>query len=187
MFKPELYFISDSFLLIENGAMDDCSPDLFIIGKENTEAGKIASQYGFTLRSDSHSTIPAFEKAKSVKAALETRVFDIFGEEVSCPNTLVQYYNIIAYYAERKDPLFTECISQIPTKLSGHFENLADPLTREMNKTIDRLVSQGVFIQDKDLSPYLFELQPFQLISKVAKLLSKAYTDIHNNITRFLI
>ena len=93
--------IPESIVVVGDNILDNCKSDLFIIGKEGSEAANIANQYKFTLRSDSAHAIAAFEQASAEKTNNETREFDIFGETISCSNTLSKYHDNLEYYSNR--------------------------------------------------------------------------------------
>lgn len=45
--------IPESVVVVGDNVLDNCKSDLFVIGKEGSEAANIANQYNLTLRSDS--------------------------------------------------------------------------------------------------------------------------------------
>ena len=172
--------IPESVVVVGDNILDNCKSDLFVIGKEGSEAFNIANQYKITLRSDSANAIAAFEQASAEKTKKETREFDIFGETILCSNTLSKYHDTLEYYSSRKEPIFKEFVSKLPLTLNESFGDLLATLKEEQNNLISRLSSQGVFITEKALSIYLVE--PYKAIAEAAKAIREVYDAVNKDL-----
>lgn len=172
--------IPASVVLTGEDILENCKKDLFIIGKENTEAAKVAEQYNYALIKDP-GAIRSFEKALEEKNNIETKSFNVFGETITCSNTLLKYHKIIEYFVNRKEPFFQEFSSKVPKTLSGQFGNVLPNLENEERKLISRLSSQGVFVKTEDLVSYKYT--PYQAMLEVLQAVKNAYESIHEDLT----
>ena len=172
--------IPESVVVVGDNVLDNCKSDLFVIGKEGSEAANIANQYKFTLRSDSANAIAAFEQASAEKTKNETREFDIFGETILCSNTFSKYHDTLEYYSSRKEPIFKEFVSRLPQTLNERFGDLLSVLKEEQNTLFSRLSSQGVFITEDALTIYLAE--PYTAIAEAAKAIREVYDTVNKDV-----
>lgn len=172
--------IPDSVMVIGDGVLDNCKNDLFIIGKEGSEASAFASRNGLVLNTDHNKAIAAFEQSIADKAEIKTLIFDIFGESVRCSNTLIKYHNNMEYYASRKESVFQSFYKALPLTIPSDFGDMLSVLKSEENNAIRRLYTQGVFIKPEALSNYL--LEPYQALLNAVTAIKDAYVAVASDI-----
>lgn len=172
--------IPESVMVVGDNILDNCKSGLFVIGKEKSEAANIADHYKLTLKSDSAHAISAFEQANTAKAKIETKVFDIFGENISCSNTLSKYHNNLEYYSSRKEPVFNEFAKKLPKTINENFGDLLSTLQKEQSTVLSRLSSQGVFVNTDALNIYL--LEPYNAILEAVKAIKQVYDTVAQDV-----
>ena len=116
--------IPESVVLVGDNILGNCNRNLIIIGKDQSEAASVASKYNLPLIGDYIHAISTFDKATAEKSCIETKTFDIFGESVTCSNTLSKYHSNLEYYSSRKDPVFQEVFNRLPKTISDSFGDL---------------------------------------------------------------
>lgn len=176
--KLEYVVIPDSVIVIGDDIFGGCRDDLLIIGNKKGEAGNIAKQYNLVIKSELKQTISAHVRAKKTRASIESRTFDVFGEIVTCSNSLVKYHENLEYYSNRKQSLFNKFFSQFPMDIFQPFGNLVSVLEEENNLVINRLASQGVFVSQDVINSYV--LEPYKAIHDAAKAIKK----MHNTVAK---
>ena len=179
--KLEYIVIPDSVIVVGDDVLGGCSDNLLIIGNKNGEAGNIAKQYNLVIKSELKQTISAHIKAKKTRASVESRTFDVFGETVTCSNSLVRYQENLEFYINRKQSVFDAFFSKFPKNLSLPMGNVGAALEAEKNLVINRLASQGVFVSPDVIDTYVVD--PYRAIVNVALEVRKAHEKIAQDVS----
>ncbi len=166
--------IPESLLVVGTGVLDHCGK--FVIVGTGSEAEKLAKKYSVVLDADFNHATKGLDSFEQHSRTVETRSFQIFGETVTCSNTLRLYHQNMAYYESRKSTLCHKFISRIPRTVHQEFGDIYSVLTDEIDNTVNRLSEKGVFIQKEQISSYV--VTPMSAIAEAVKSIQKAYTAV---------
>lgn len=175
-------YIPASVMVIEEEAIVTRNKKFFILGRSESEAERYAKNRKFTFKTDIDRTINALNSYGATKAKVRTATFDVFGEKITCSNTLARYHAILEYYAERKDIVFEEFINTLPTTVTeGAKGNPATVLEREQDNTLTRLDNYGIISGRLSISCNYALAQAAELILKATQAITKAYNAVCNS------
>ena len=172
--------IPKTVIIIGNGVLENCNNDVFIIGEKNTETENVAKQYNCALIQNSKQAIDAFNRASTMKSQAKTKSFDIFGEKVTCSNTLTKYYENLEYYSDRKKAFYSSISKLIPQSIHDKLGDLPNALKKEQDNVIKRLADQGVFVKPEVLNSYI--AKPYDAILVAIKGISEAYISVWEGV-----
>ena len=178
--RLEYIVIPDSVIVVGDDILGGCKGDLLIIGNDNAEAGKIAKHFNLAIKSELKETISAHLSAKRIRASVENKSFDIFGEIITCSNSLAKYQENLEFYLKRKQAVFNKFFSQFPMDIFQPFGNLVSVLEEENNLVINRLASQGIFVSQDVINSYV--LEPYKAILDAAKAIKKAHDTVAKDV-----
>lgn len=80
--------IPKSVLVVGNDTIGNCHSGIFILGEKDSEAVNVAENNNCTFHSNIKETLAAFEKAEKARFEIKTKSFNVFGEEITCSNSL---------------------------------------------------------------------------------------------------
>lgn len=149
--------IPSTTILIGENALLGTASDLVIIGKKNSEAEKYAKKMRLVFDTDRDKVISGINVAMAARASAETRTFDVFGELISCSNTLSLYHSVLEYYANKKEKFFVDIVKQIPEAdiKNRHKSNPRLPIELAEKDAVSRLEAMGVYVTIDSMSSAL--------------------------------
>lgn len=154
----EYVFIPDSVALIGEDLFGS-NHSVIILGETGSEAEKYANANSPKLPfSTNVSAISAAKKAPERKT--ETKIFDVFGEDVKCSSTLSFFHNALEYYEYRKDVLFERVIDALPLEINADFSkilNVQNFLNQEDLLLIERIEKYGFIISKGEIAVHTAE------------------------------
>lgn len=175
-------YIPASVMVIGEEAIVTRNKKFFILGKSKSEAERYSKDRKFTFKTDIDRTINALNSYSTTKSKVRTATFDIFGEKITCSNTLATYHAVLEYYAERKDIVFEEFVNTLPTTVTeGVKGNPAAVLEREQTNTLTRLDNYGIISGELSTTCNLALAQAAELILKETQAIIKAYNAVCNS------
>lgn len=154
----EYVFIPDSVVLIGEDLFGS-NHSVIVLGETGSEAEKYANANLPKLPfSTNVSAISAAKKAPERKT--ETKIFDVFGEDVKCSSTLIFFHNALEYYEYRKEVLFERILDALPLEINADFSkilNVQNFLNQEDLLLIERIEKYGFIINKGEIAVHTAE------------------------------
>ena len=172
--------IPKTVIVVGNDIIGNCHSDIFVLGEKNSEAVNVAENNNCTFHSNISETLAVFEKAENARLEKETKSFDIFGETITCSNTLSRYNATLEYYSGRSVWFYNKFVETIPMTTDQSFGDILSLLENEQENTKKRLYDQGVFILPTVFNSYI--LEPYKAILAAVKAIKEVHSSINNNI-----
>ena len=156
--------IPSSVMMVGVDVFADCNPELIIIGKYGTKAAELANAFGLALRTDVNEVVAGLQKSREARENRETRVFELFGVNVTCSNSQILYDNIYEYYDKT---LYNEECKKMCDSILAYIPNDCRNYAQEdivgfainddfvpYHVTKKRLAEYAVFVTDSELAAY---------------------------------
>lgn len=141
-------YIPSTVLVIENSAFDLCSSDLFFIGAKGSEADAFATTNHFGFNTNKEKAMANFKSASKKRKVLETRTFNVFGESITCSNSLPLYVKVINRYAGIKQRTTKNVISYLPNDIESHSTgDIEKILEKPLKQALTALQKEGIVIE----------------------------------------
>ena len=186
-------YIPKSVLNIEDNAFEGCNSNFCVVGCKNSLAEQFCKKNNIVFYTNKEEVKSIVEKANNNRKNLQTVSFDIFGETITCSNSLPLYDEVIGYYKNTND--FVQAIwNCLPKKFNSttdfvkQFENVAYKLpelcSHQNSKTILRLYHNGVFISNNDLDKHMavYQNHIYQIVLALVKYMTTLIKNMGENI-----
>ena len=175
-------YIPSSTMVIGVEAIVTRNKKFFILGSVGSEAERYAKNQKFTFKTDADRAIQALSDLRVSKSQVSTRTFDVFGEKITCSNTLATYHAVLEYYAERKDIFFQKYMEALPTTITGSVPGKFDEiLDGEEKNTLTRLDDYGIISGKLPVTCNLALAQAGEMILKATQAIVEAYKAVCNS------
>jgi len=172
--------IPSTVMIIEDDAIVTENRSFFILGKAGSQAEKYANHREFTFKTDAEHILQALQNYSLVKSGIQTRTFDVFGEIISCSNSISRYHAVLEYYAERKDQFFTDFFNSLPSSLENKGTgNSSVILEAEQANTLSRLDRYGIISGKFLVASELHLLSACDVILKATQAIVNAYKAVY--------
>lgn len=176
-------YIPDSVLNIDDHAFLLCS-NLCIVGKKGSLANKYADENNIPFSTNKSEVIDIIRESSEKRKNLATKTFDIFGESITCSNSLALYDELLHCYNKDRQTLPNAFMSGFSAKCSNP-DQISSSITsglEQMKKvqeiivlsTYQDLFKQGVMVDPKYISLTIGEPlgKAFKILTNWVKSLS---------------
>ena len=141
-------YVPSSILILEENAFSGCPSNFFLISAKGSEAEKFATAKLLGFKEGSSQTVDKFKGLSQKRKELTTKTFDIFGEQITCSNSLPLYDKIVNRY-KRSNKKFVDKIKNfLPRDLdsvtNGNIQKIIDDQTAQV---LHFLQEEGVVIE----------------------------------------
>ena len=141
-------YVPSSILILEENAFSGCPSDFFLISAKGSEAEKIATAKLLGFKEGSSQTVDKFKGLNQKRKELTTKTFDIFGEQITCSNSLPLYDKIVNRYKISNQKFIDKIKNFLPRDLdgvtNGNMQKIIDDQTAQV---LHFLQEEGVVIE----------------------------------------
>ena len=170
-------YLPSSILVLEENAFDLCASDFYIIGSTNSEAEKLAIIKHFGFKTEKAKTLATFKSANKKRKELATKTFDIFGENISCSNSLPLYDKVIKHYDSIREKFVKDMASYLPNNVDeGVKGDVYKIIEKQIEQSLNSLQNEGVVVEKSHallaiMSDYQKLCNNFEIVLKKIKLI----------------